>query len=94
MKTTCDFLVIGSGIAGLTFAIHASRLGSVVMITKKSDTDSNTNYAQGGIACVLDPRDSFKSHIDDTLIAGAGLCDEEAVRILVEEGPQRIEELI
>ncbi|HEX7510908.1 MAG TPA: L-aspartate oxidase, partial [Chitinivibrionales bacterium] len=77
-----------------TFAIHASRLGSVVMITKKSDTDSNTNYAQGGIACVLDPHDSFKSHVDDTLIAGAGLCDEEAVRILVEEGPQRIEELI
>jgi L-aspartate oxidase len=94
MKTSCDFLVIGSGIAGLSFAIHAARFGSVIMITKKSDTDSNTNNAQGGIACVLDPLDSFQSHIRDTLTAGAGLCDEEAVRILVEEGPRRIEELI
>jgi len=94
MKTACDFLVIGSGIAGLTFAIHAARYGRVIMITKKSDTDSNTNNAQGGIACVLDPCDSFSSHIRDTLIAGAGLCDEEAVRIMVNEGPQRIEELI
>jgi L-aspartate oxidase len=94
MKTTCDFLVIGSGIAGLCFAIHASRFGSVIMITKKSDSDSNTNNAQGGIAAVFDPRDSFESHFQDTIVAGAGICDEEAVRVLVSEGPARIEELI
>jgi L-aspartate oxidase len=93
MKTTCDFLVIGSGIAGLSFAIHASRFGSVVMITKKSDSDSNTNNAQGGIACVMDARDNFESHIHDTLIAGAGICDKKAVEICIREGPARIEEL-
>ena len=94
MKTTCDFLIIGSGIAGLSFAIHASKFGSVIMITKKGDSESNTNYAQGGIACVLDPNDTFESHINDTLVAGAGLCNKEAVRILVENGPERIEELL
>jgi L-aspartate oxidase len=94
MKKNCDFLVIGSGIAGLSFAIHASQYGNVIMITKRSDSDSNTNNAQGGIACVLDPNDTFSSHIKDTLVSGAGLCDEEAVKILVEEGPARIEELI
>ncbi len=91
---TCDILVIGSGIAGLCYAIAASRYGSVLMITKKEDSESNTNYAQGGIACVLDPADSFEKHIQDTLVAGCGLCNEEAVRILVQEGPQRIKELI
>jgi L-aspartate oxidase len=94
MKTTCDFLVIGSGIAGLSFAIHASRYGSVIMITKKSDSDSNTNYAQGGIACVLDEHDSYEQHIRDTLIAGAGICNEKAVEICVRDGPARIEELL
>jgi L-aspartate oxidase len=94
MKKTCDFLIIGSGIAGLSFAIHAAEHGSVIVITKKSDTDSNTNHAQGGIACVIDPDDSMESHIRDTLVSGAGLCDEKAVRILVNEGPARIEELI
>ncbi len=94
MKTTCDFLVVGSGIAGLSFAIHASGFGSVIMITKKADSDSNTNNAQGGIACVLDPRDSFEKHVRDTLTAGAGLCDEAVVNILVREGPTRIEELL
>jgi len=94
MKTTCDFLVIGSGISGLSFALRAASTGSVIVITKKTDSESNTNYAQGGIACVLDPRDSFESHIHDTLVAGAGLCNEEAVKILVNEGPARINELI
>ncbi len=94
MKTSSDFLVIGSGIGGLTFAIAAAAKGSVIMITKKSDSESNTNYAQGGIACVLDPKDSFENHIRDTLIAGAGLCNEEAVRILVTEGPEAIDELM
>lgn len=94
MKTRCDFLVIGSGISGLSFAIRVARYGSVIMITKKSDKESNTNYAQGGIACVLDPNDSFENHIRDTLVAGAGLCNKKAVRILVNEGPERIRELI
>ena len=91
---SCDFLVIGSGIAGLCFAIHASRYGTVNIITKKQDSESNTNYAQGGIACVLDPDDSFETHIKDTLSAGRGLCNETAVRIIVKEGPDRIKELI
>ena len=93
-KQTCDFLVIGTGIAGLSFALHAARYGSVIIITKKQDTDSNTNHAQGGIACVLSPGDSAEAHIRDTLTAGAGLCREEAVRILVEEGPERVKELL
>ncbi|MDR3013584.1 MAG: L-aspartate oxidase [Chitinispirillales bacterium] len=89
-----DFLVIGSGIAGVSFAINAAKYGSVVMITKKQDSDSNTNYAQGGVACVLGDDDTFESHVSDTLIAGAGLCDIDAVKILVEEGPPRIRELL
>jgi L-aspartate oxidase len=93
-RQTCDFLIIGSGIAGLSLAIHASRHGSVVMVTKKTDSDTGTNHAQGGIACVLDPSDSFESHIRDTLVAGAGLCDESAVRTLVHEGPERVKELL
>lgn len=93
-RNSCDFLVIGSGIAGLCFAIHAARYGTVSVITKKKDSESNTNYAQGGIACVLEPGDSFEKHIHDTLVAGRGLCNENAVRIIVEEGPARIKELI
>ena len=89
-----DFLVIGSGIAGLTFAIKASKLGSVNIVTKKKDSDSNTNYAQGGIASVLSTRDSFEKHIEDTIAAGADLCKKEAVEILVKSGPDRINELI
>jgi L-aspartate oxidase len=89
-----DFLILGSGIAGLTFALKAARLGTVTIITKKERADSNTNYAQGGIAAVVEPGDSFEGHINDTLVAGAGLCDPEAVRVLVTEGPDRIRELI
>ncbi len=91
---TSDFLVIGTGIAGLTFAIKASSLGTVHIVTKKKDSDSNTNYAQGGIASVLSPDDSFEKHKEDTLTAGAGLCDEKAVDVLVNEGPERIRELM
>ncbi|MEP7218398.1 MAG: L-aspartate oxidase [Bacteroidota bacterium] len=89
-----DFLILGSGIAGLTFALKASLLGSVTIITKKERAESNTNYAQGGIAAVVEPTDTFEAHIADTLIAGAGLCNEAAVRTLVLEGPDRIRELI
>ena len=89
-----DFLVVGSGIAGLSFALKASRLGSVSVITKKDEVDTATNLAQGGVAVVLDKTDSFEDHIRDTLDAGAGLCDESVVRMVVENGPARINELI
>jgi len=89
-----DFLVIGSGIAGLNFANQISKYGKVMVITKKELIESNTNYAQGGIAAVLNKHDSMESHIKDTLFAGAGLCDEKAVRSLVEKGPAQIRSLI
>lgn len=89
-----DFVVIGSGIAGLTFALRAAEQAEVVVITKKERSESNTNYAQGGIAGVLSPEDTFELHIQDTLNAGAGLCHEEAVRVLVQEGPRQIRRLI
>lgn len=89
-----DFLVIGSGIAGLFFALKASDYGSVTVLTKKDKAESNTNYAQGGISAVLAPNDSFEKHIQDTLIAGAGLCNEESVRITVESAPRVIDELV
>jgi len=87
---TTDFLVIGSGIAGLSFALKASGLGTVTLVTKKSQADTATNLAQGGIAAVLSEDDSFAMHIDDTLKAGAGICDEEVVRMVVEKGPERL----
>ena len=89
-----DFLVIGSGIAGLLTAHKLSALGSVNIVTKKGAAESNTNYAQGGIAAVTSPLDSFESHVRDTLAAGAGLCREDVVRLTVREGPERIQELI
>ncbi len=89
-----DVLVLGSGIAGLTFALKAAELGSVTILTKKERAESNTNYAQGGIAAVVEPDDNYENHIRDTLVAGAGLCDEEAVRALVTEGPERVRELM
>src|SRR6202171_3253555 len=89
-----DFVVIGSGIAGLTFALKAAKHGSVAVITKRKGADSNTAWAQGGIACVTSDEDSFELHVRDTLEAGAGLCDEKAVRAIVTEGPERIRELV
>ncbi len=94
MEFTSDFLVLGSGIAGLSFAIKASGLGTVTMVTKKEKSESNTNYAQGGIAAVLDKEDSFEDHIRDTLVCGGGLCREDTVRFVVSEGPDRIRELV
>lgn len=88
------FLVIGSGVAGLNSALDASKYGTVQLVTKKQDFESNTNYAQGGIASVLDHSDSFESHIRDTLEAGAGLCHIEAVRLIVTHGPEAIDRLI
>ena len=90
----CDFLVIGSGIAGLYSAYLLSDIGNVVIVTKGSLTDSSTSFAQGGIASVIEAEDSFESHIQDTLIAGAGLCDFDAVSTMVTEGPDHIRKLI
>lgn len=92
--TLVDFVVLGSGIAGLTFALRAARMGTVALVTKKDRTESNTNYAQGGIAGVMAPEDAFDLHVQDTLVAGAGLCHRDAVEMLVREGPDRIRELI
>ncbi len=89
-----DTIVVGSGLAGLTAAFHASKYGSVAIITKSQLDISNSYYAQGGIAVVTDENDSFESHIQDTLIAGRGLCDLDAVKILVEEGQDCVQELI
>ena len=91
---TFDFLVLGSGIAGLFFALKVAERGRVAIVTKKSSAESNTNYAQGGIAAVLGRDDSFESHIQDTLEAGAGLCREDIVRTIVGEGPEAICELV
>jgi L-aspartate oxidase len=79
-----DFLVLGSGIAGLSFALKMAPLGRVAIVTKKSRAESNTNYAQGGIAAVTSREDSFARHVADTLEAGAGLCHENVVRTIVE----------
>ena len=89
-----DFLVLGSGIAGLFFALKVAPHGRVAIVTKKDRAESNTNYAQGGIAAVTSKEDSFELHVRDTLEAGAGLCKEDVVRTIVEEGPARIAELI
>ncbi len=88
-----DFVVIGSGIAGLMSALHLAKYGRVLIITKKEQADSNTNFAQGGIACVVDSSDSFEAHVRDTLEAGAGLCRVDVVRTIVDAGPARIAEL-
>ena len=89
-----DFLVVGSGLAGLLFALRAAEVGTVTVITKKRCGESSTNYAQGGVASVLGEDDSFELHARDTLRAGAGLCHPKAVRIMVEEGPSELQRLI
>lgn len=89
-----DFIVVGSGISGLSFALRASRHGTVAIVTKREASNANTSWAQGGIACVQSPEDSFDQHVADTLDAGAGLCPEPVVRKIVSEGPTAIQELI
>ena len=90
----CDFLVVGSGIAGAMAARHLAARGKVLLVAKRSLDESNTNYAQGGISCVMGADDSFDLHVADTLDAGAGLCREEVVRHIVEAGPRCLQELI
>lgn len=89
-----DYLVIGGGIAGLSFALDAANQGTVAVLFKKAPSASSTLLAQGGIAAVQDPADTFDLHIQDTLVAGAGLCRQEIVELVVKEGPQRIQELV
>jgi L-aspartate oxidase len=89
-----DTIIIGSGLAGLTAAFHASKTGTVAIITKSQLDISNSYYAQGGIAAVTEESDSFESHIQDTLVAGRGLCDYDSVEILVREGQKCVRELI
>ncbi len=94
MEIYTDFLILGTGIAGLSFAIKVADLGTVAMVTKKSMFDSNTNLAQGGIAVVQDQADQFGYHIKDTLVCGAGISNEDVVRFVVMEGPERLRELV
>src|SRR6266702_571945 len=89
-----DFVVIGSGIAGLSFALKVAKHGSVAVVTKRKGAATNTAWAQGGISCVTSDEDSFGLHARDTIVAGAGLCDEAVVRTVVTEGPERIRELM
>ncbi|MDW8052310.1 MAG: L-aspartate oxidase [Armatimonadota bacterium] len=85
-----DFLALGSGIAGLTFALNVASHGSVAVLTKKQRSESNTNYAQGGIAAAIGADDSWEQHLQDTLVAGAGLCDRDAAEVLVKNGPRLV----
>src|SRR5512137_345488 len=89
-----DFLVLGGGVAGLTFALEVADHGSVLVLTKRQRSEGSTQYAQGGIASVLGADDKFELHVEDTLVAGAGLCNREAVEVTVREGPERIRWLI
>jgi L-aspartate oxidase len=94
LRRKTDILVIGSGIAGLSYALKASRYAKILIITKKEKAESNTNYAQGGIASVMAKNDNYEFHIKDTLESGAGLCHEDAVRQIVLTGPKLINELM
>lgn len=89
-RITVDYLIIGSGLAGLTAALEAAPYGKVLVVTKAKAEDCNTRYAQGGISCVTSADDSFDAHVHDTLIAGAGLCKPDVVRAIVEAAPERI----
>src|SRR6185436_7887699 len=89
-----DVLVIGGGIAGLRAAMEIDPRLSLLLITKDAMEESNSNYAQGGIASVFDPEDTFSNHVEDTLTAGANLCDREVVEMVVREAPQHIRQLI
>ena len=94
MKRNCDFLVIGSGLAGLSFAIQVAEYGKVFLITKSDLEETNTLYAQGGIASVTYEPDHLDKHVQDTIEAGDGLCDEEIVKMVVEEAPLQVRKLV
>jgi L-aspartate oxidase len=94
IEREADVLIVGSGIAGLTFALKAAEWARVLVVTKKYRADSATNYARGGLAAIMDPEDLPELHVRDTLVAGAGLCHEEVVEVVVREGPARARELM
>jgi L-aspartate oxidase len=94
MRKQVDYLVLGSGIAGLTFALKVARYGKVCVVTKKKKDDAATSYAQGGIAAVMYTPDTHEKHIEDTIRAGDGLCDEKIVRLTITESTDRVKELI
>ena len=94
MQTEFDYLVIGSGLAGLSFALKVAENGKVCIVTKTSIDETNTRYAQGGIAAVTSFHDDFEKHVQDTLTCGGGLCDESVVRMVVEEAPAQIQQLV
>ena len=93
MRVDTDFLIIGTGVAGLTLALELSKHGTVTCVTKRTRQDSATNYAQGGIAAVLDPDDSFAAHVADTLTTGGGISHPNVVEMVISDGPARIKEL-
>src|ERR1700757_257536 len=94
LRGEVDFVVVGAGIAGLRAAIELAEAGRVLVLAKKEVTESATQYAQGGIAAALSDEDEIGLHLQDTLSAGDGLCNVEAATVLVEDAPERIEELI
>src|SRR5436190_16306012 len=94
LPSQVDFIVVGAGVAGLRAAIELAPAGTVLVLAKNELTESATQYAQGGIAVALSDEDEIGLHLQDTLVAGDGLCNIEAARVLVEEGPERIQELI
>src|SRR5262245_976678 len=94
LNNPTDYIVIGSGIAGLRAAIDLAEAGRVIIFTKSQITESNSMYAQGGIAAAIGGNDNVDNHYADTIAAGSGLCDPEAVRVLVQEGPMEIERLL
>lgn len=94
MRHEVDFLIIGSGIAGLSFALKVADQGKVCILTKADASEGSTRYAQGGIAAVMYDSDSFEKHIQDTLVAGDGICDREVVEMTIREAPERIAELV
>src|SRR3954462_865229 len=94
MTKPCDFLVIGSGLAGLAYALKVADTGHVIILSKTKAPNSNTAMAQGGIAAVMADDDTFEDHIRDTLNAGAGLCHPDVVRRVVEAAPDRVQDLI
>ena len=94
LPTETDFIVVGAGIAGLRASVALADAGRVLCLAKREVTESNTQYAQGGIAAALSDDDEVRLHLEDTLRASDGLCNKDRARVLVEEGPPRIEELI
>ena len=94
LDVNADFLIVGSGIAGLRAAVELAEAGTVIILTKAEPTEGNTGYAQGGIAAAVGEDDSPALHAQDTLAAGAGLCDERAVQVLVEDGARDVRDLI